>query len=151
MYSIRIKASQERILRELGKFGDSDRRYFKPRLLGVHRTAGAPNEVGSTIRYDVSPRFLSFSLVLEKSVGTRFLLYRVRDGFARGGLLIFDIDPVGADACALSIYVSFDFSGLGGFPGRLQASGLRLVFPAFVHDVLWNHSLCLLKHVIEVG
>jgi len=151
MYSIRIKASQERILRELGKFGDGDRRYFKPRLLDVHRTAGAPNEVGSTIRYDVSPRFLSFSLVLEKSVGTRFLLYRVRDGFARGGLLIFDIDSVDADACALSIYVSFDFSGRGGFPGRLQATALRLVFPAFVHDVLWNHSLCLLKHVIEVG
>ncbi len=26
---------------------------------------------------------------------------------------------------------------------------LRYVFPSFLHDVVWNHSLCLMKDVID--
>lgn len=149
MYSIKIKAGQGRIFGELGKFGDRDRQYFKPRLVEVHRTAGLPNELGSSVKYDVAFRPLSFSVVLEKAEGQRFLLYRVVDGFARGGVLIFDIDEVGEDVCLLSIYVSFDFYEGRSLLSRCARALFRLFFPAFVHDVIWNHSLCKLKHVIE--
>jgi flavin-dependent dehydrogenase len=150
LYSIKIKADPPRILREIGKLGDADRRYFRPRLVRLRRTSGAPNEPKSTIRYDITPKFLSFDLVLEKTVGESFLLYRVRDGFARGGLLIFDVENT-EDGCTLSIYVAFDFYRGHNFAGWLRGGVLRLLFPAFVHDVIWNHSLCLLKHLIEVG
>ena len=149
MYSIRIKADGARILHQLGQFGDDDRRYFTPRTVHVHRTAGNPNEVGSTIQYDVLGRRLSFSLVLEKVVGSHYLLYRVRDGFARGGVLVFDIGRALNGGCLLSIYVAFDFPRRGGSLKRLAWRLFRWSFPAFVHDVLWNHSLCKLKHLVE--
>jgi len=27
----------------------------------------------------------------------------------------------------------------------------RALFPSFVHDVLWNHSLCQLKDIVEAS
>ncbi len=69
MYSIKIMADPIDILRELAKFGDRSRSYFNPRLLDVHRTSGRANKPGSTIRYDVTPSWLSFSIVLERSFG----------------------------------------------------------------------------------
>ncbi|MDP6775159.1 MAG: hypothetical protein QGI83_00175, partial [Candidatus Latescibacteria bacterium] len=107
MYSIKIKAGRARILDQLGRFGDADRRYFRSRLVNVHRTVGSANQVGSTIQYDVFPGWLSFSVVLEKVVGTHYLLYRVRDGFAQGGILVFSIDEKEEGLCLLSIYVAF--------------------------------------------
>jgi hypothetical protein len=150
-YSIKVKADQARVFLELGKFGDRDRRYFKPRLVNVHRTAGNANEVGSTIRYDVSPRWLSFRVVLEKVIAARYLLYRVEDGFAQGGILAFDIDSKDEGLCLLSIYVAFDFPKRRNPFRRIAWSLFRLAFPAFVHDVLWNHSLCELKHLVEIN
>src|SRR5208337_4502527 len=108
MYSIRVKADEARILRQLGKFGDSDRQYFTPRLIRVQRTAGKANEVGSTIRYEVFLRWLSCSVVLENVVAARYLLYRVCDGFAKGGILAFDIDQEKGGSL-LTIYVAFNF------------------------------------------
>jgi hypothetical protein len=149
-YSIKIKADQTRILRHLGEFGDGDCQYFKSRLVDVHRTAGSANEVGSTIQYDVFLRCLSFSMVLEKVIGTHYLLYRVRDGFAQGGVLAFDIDEKEKRLCLLSIYVAFDFPGGRNPFMRLGWYVFRRSFPAFVHDVLWNHPLCKLKLLVEM-
>jgi hypothetical protein len=39
----------------------------------------------------------------------------------------------------LSVYVGFNF----------QKHLMKYLFPAFIHDVLWNYSLCQLKDVIE--
>lgn len=39
----------------------------------------------------------------------------------------------------LSIFVGFNFS----------RQPIKHLFPAFIHDVLWNYSLCQLKDVIE--
>lgn len=150
MYSIRIKADATAILRQLGKFGDPDREYFTPRFIQVQRTAGAPNAVGSTIRYNVTPSWLSFTVVLEKVVQERYLLYRVADGFARGGVLAFDIDRVRPGVSLLTIYVAFDFPRGTGPLGRLGWRLGRFIFPAFLHDVLWNHSLCAIKHLTEL-
>lgn len=150
MYSIRIKADAAAILWQLGKFGDPDRKYFTPRFIQVRRVAGTANHVGSTLRYDVTPSWLSFSVALEKLVQGRYLLYRVADGFARGGILAFDIDRVRTGVSLLTIYVAFDFPKGTSILGRLGWRLGRLIFPAFVHDVLWNHSLCQMKHLAEL-
>jgi hypothetical protein len=151
MYSIRIKAGRARVLQELGRFGDGENGFFSTRRVVVRRISGAANELGSTVLYDVSPRFLSFRMALEKIVGTRFLMYRVLDGFARDGIFVFGIDPIGEDACSLSIYVAFDFPrGTNALPRSFWRL-FRLFFPGFVHDVIWNHSLCRLKHLVEVN
>lgn len=149
MYSIRIKAGRARVLREVGRFGDGKSGFFSPRRVVVRRMSGAANELGSTLLYDVSPRCLSFRMALEKIAGARILMYRVMDGFARDGIFVFGIDSNGEDACTLSIYVAFDFPR---GTNALQRSFWRLfglLFPGFVHDVIWNHSLCRLKHLVE--
>jgi hypothetical protein len=149
MYSIRIRADAAAIMRQLGKFGDVDRGYFTPRFIKVRRTKGAPNEVGSVVGYEVTPSFLSFSVVLEKMVEGRYLLYRVLDGFGRGGILVFDIEPLRPGVQLLTIYVGFDFRQGETPVGRLSWRLGRAVFPAFVHDVIWNQSLCQMKDLAE--
>ena len=149
MYTIRIKAGQARILRELGMFGDHGCRFFNPHWVTVLRTSGDANQLGSIIRYAVSFPKLTFRMVLEKIISDRFLMYRIQDGFARDGIFVFGIDPIGQDVCSLSIYVAFDFprgkNALKGLLWRL----FQLLFPGYVHDVIWNHALCQLKHIIE--
>ncbi len=163
MYSIRIRAEAEAIFRHLGAFGDPDREYFAPRFLRVHRTGGSPNQVGTTIRYDVPvlgrsdeaakpPRrrgLVSFAVRLERVVPGRYLLYRILDGFGRGGTFAFDVAPAKPGVSLLTIYVGFDFPQGRGSLGRLGWTLFRLVFPGYAHDVLWNHSLCRIKSLAE--
>lgn len=151
MYSIRVKADEKTVFRQLGRFGDSDREYFTPRMVHVHRTSGEANEVGCTIRYDVVIPWLSFSVVLQKVVEERHLLFRVRDGFAQGGVLAFDIDRKTPGGGFLTIYVAFDFPHGEGLVKRLGWRLFRSIFPGFVHDVLWNQSLCKFKQLVELG
>jgi hypothetical protein len=96
----------------------------------------------------VSPHF-SFTLVLEQLVGGHLAVYRVRDGFARGGVLIFEIEELAGELCALSIYVAFNFMRGQSGAGRAFWWLFRFLFPAFVHDVVWNHSLCQFKDIVE--
>ena len=151
MYSIRIRSDETAILRQLDKFGDAGREYFTPRMIRVHRAAGRPNEVGSTIRYDVIPRWYSFSVVLEKVVAGRYLLYRALDGFPQGGILAFDIERQEAGSSVLTIYVAFDFPKPQNPLKRFVWFVFGLTFPGFVHDVLWNHALCKLKYLAEAA
>ncbi|HZM11162.1 MAG TPA: hypothetical protein VFC15_13225, partial [Candidatus Limnocylindrales bacterium] len=121
-----------------------------PRFVNVHRTVGGPNEVGSTVRYDVLLSRLSFNVVLEKVVAGRYLLYRVQGGFPRGGVLTFDIDRSRPGGGFLTIYVAFNFPTSRNPLKRLGWYLFKLAFPGYVHDVIWNHSLCELKHVAEL-
>jgi hypothetical protein len=78
-------------------------------------------------------------------------MYRVLDGFAKDGIFVFGIDPIGEDSCSLTICVAYDFPR---GTNTLQRSFWRLFrpfFPGFVPDVIWNHSLCRLKHLVEVN
>jgi len=150
MYAIKIKADPERIFAQLGKFGDKDRQFLKPRAMSIYRSAGLGNQVGSIIQYDMPIRVLSFSIILEKVMGIQYVLYRVRDNFAKGGILVFDIQEKEKGLCILSIYVSFDFPEGSN---RLEKGFwyiVRQCFPAFVHDVVWNHALCKLKDTVEL-
>ena len=89
-------------------------------------------------------------MVLDKIVEVLYLLYRVADGFARGGILAFDIDRLRTGVSLLTIYVAFDFHTGTSILGRLGWRLGWLIFPAFVLDVLWDHSLCRMKHLAEL-
>jgi flavin-dependent dehydrogenase len=151
MYSIQIKAGQKRILEQLGRIGEKDMEYFQPRLVRVRRVRGRPNGVGTAIRYDTPLRALTFTLELEVFLREEYILYRVQDGFARGGVLIFDIKMKQEGVFVLSIYVAFNFPRGTGIVKRLYWAAFRRLFPSYVHDVLWNHSLCKIKDIVERG
>ncbi len=162
VYSIRIRAQTEAILEQLGRFGDPHREYLWPRFLSVRRTSGSANETGTKIRYEIgpgcggsSPRhclpLVSFTVVLAKKVPGRYLLYRIMDGFGRGGIFSFDIQPLKPGVKLLSIYVGFDFYRGKGPLSRLVWWLFRTVFPGFAHDVIWNHSLCRLRYLAEAA
>lgn len=72
------------------------------------------------------------------------------DRIAQGGVLALDVKQKEEGVCLLSLYVAFDFSQRGNWLAKLGWQVFRYSFPAFVHDVLWNHSLCKLKHLVEV-
>jgi flavin-dependent dehydrogenase len=149
LYAIRIRAPARRVYRELLSFGAPDRSFFRPRFVRVGRLSGEPGRVGAVIRYDVALRFLSFSIELEHVEENGHLLYRVRDGFARRGVLVFDIEERGDSDCTLTILVAFRIRGRGSPLRSLFGFALRALFPVYVHDVLWNHALCELKHAVE--
>jgi 2-polyprenyl-6-methoxyphenol hydroxylase-like FAD-dependent oxidoreductase len=149
MYSIRIRAPRERIFDELGMLGDPRREYLRQRFVDIRRTAGKPNAPGSVIEYSVLLRPLSFGMVLERSEAPRYLVYRVLNGFARNGIMVFDVEERRPRDCVLSILVAFDFCAGAGILRRVVWALYRRLFPTFVHDVLWNHALCKLKDVIE--
>jgi flavin-dependent dehydrogenase len=149
MYSITIKSEPHKIFRYLGTFGERDRGYFKPRWLKVERISGRPNQPGSLIRYKTPFKFLDFQVTLESRVEDKNLVYRVSDGFAEGGILIFDIEKAKPGVFVLSIYVAFEFARGKKWTEKIFWFLFRHFFPGFVHDVLWNHSLCQLKDIIE--
>lgn len=149
IYSIRIRADVSSIWRQLAKYGDPDREYFVQRFIRVRRTSGEAQAIGSVIDYHVTPSVLSFTLVLENVAPESFVQYRVANGFARGGVLAFSIEPVLPGVNLLTIYLGFDFPrGHTRLAHAGWAVGRRL-FPGFVHDVLWNHALCKMKDVVE--
>jgi hypothetical protein len=149
MYTIRIRAPAARIVRELGRLGDPGKEYLRPRFVTVRRVSGRPNEPGSVLEYAVAVKPLSFRMVLERSDPARGLLYRVQNGFARGGVLVLDVEKRHQHDCRLSILVAFDFRRGGGFLKKIVWSLYHRLFPTFVHDVLWNHALCRIKDVVE--
>ncbi len=149
MYSIKIRSSGARIWDQLSRFGSADQEYFTPRLVKVRRTAGEPNQEASIIRYDVFIPSLSFTMVLEEAVPDQYLVYRVQNGFAQGGVFAFDIDTLEGEVCVLSLYVAFDFPRGNSLLKRAAWRLFRFCFPAFPHDVAWNHALCKLKNVVE--
>jgi len=151
MYSIRIKADKNRIFHQLGLFGDKEMVYFKPKIIRVHRISGAPNEIGNIIQYSIPIKLLSFSLILERILGERYIVYRVMDGFAKGGILVFNVEEIKVGVFFLSIYVAFNFPRSKNTFERLSWNLFKFFFPKYLHDVLWNHSLCKIKDIAETG
>ncbi len=149
MYAIKIRGSEEEIMQELAKFGHPNARFLKLRLVEVRQIQGAPNQVGSVIRYRVPPLELGAELRLTKRVGFETLLYQVNERLADHGKLIFNVAPTKDGNSRLSIYAAFDYKRGRGFARRVLWGSIKTLFPEFLHDVAWNHALCTIKEEVE--
>lgn len=49
----------------------------------------------------------------------------------------------------MTVYLAFDYARGNSVPGRVFWRLFKLLFPEFIHDVLWNHALCEIKHQAE--
>jgi hypothetical protein len=149
MYVIKIRGSGEEVMEELANFGHPKARFLKLRLVEVRQIQGAPNQVGSVIRYRVPLVGLGAELRLTKRVGFDSLLYEVDERLADHGKLIFDVAPTKDGDSRLAIYAAFDYKRGRAFASRALWKGIRVLFPEFLHDVVWNHALCSIKEEVE--
>ena len=149
MYVIKIRGSEEEIMEELAKFGLPNTRFVNLRFVDIRQIQGVPNQVGSVIRYRISFVGLGAHLRLTRRVGLETLLYQVDERLVDHGKLIFNVAPTKDGNSRLSIYTAFDYKRGKGFAGRILWRVARVVFPEFVHDVVWNHALCTIKEDVE--
>jgi len=101
------------------------------------------------IRYRIPFVRLGAELRLTKRVGFETLLYQVDERLVDHAKLIFNVTPTKDGNRRLSIYTAFDYKKGKGFASRMMWKGARLLFPEFVHDVVWNHALCTIKEDVE--
>jgi hypothetical protein len=149
MYVIKIRGSEHEIMDELARFGHPDARFLDLRFVEVRRIQGESNEVGSVIRYRLPLAGFGAELRLTKRVGLETLLYQLDGRFADRGKLIFNVAPAKDGNSRLSIYAAFDYKRGRGFGGSILWGGARVLFPGFMHDVVWNHALCAIKEEVE--
>ncbi len=150
MYVIKIRGSEEEIMEELAKFGHPNARFLNLRFIEVRRIRGVPNQVGTVIRYRTPLFGLGTELRLTKRVGFGTHLYQPNERLTNHGKLIFSVAPTKDGNNKLSIYAAFDYKRRKSFAGRVLWRSARLLFPEFVHDVVWNHALCTIKEDIEL-
>jgi flavin-dependent dehydrogenase len=151
MYAIKIKGSPGEILQELGKFGEPAASYLNLRFVEVRRITGRANEVGAVVRYRLRLAGWFIDLRLTRLVGDDVLVYEVSETFARRGRLIFHISPTAEGNSRLAIYAAFDFRRGENPASRAFWWCGRVLFPGFVHDVVWNHALCCIKEEVELS
>ena len=149
MYVIKIRGSEEGIMEEMARFGQPHARFVKLRFIDIRQVQGVPNQVGSVIRYRIPFVGLGANLRLTKRLGFETLLYQVDERLVDHAKLIFNITPTKDGNRRLSIYTAFDYKKGKGIVGRVIWEGARLLFPGFVHDVVWNHALCTIKEDVE--
>lgn len=150
LYAIKIKAPGRRIFTELGKFGDDTRNYMKLRFIEIARIEGRPNQIGSIIRYRLRFFPITVDMKLKQVSPENVLFYEVSEKFADRGKLVFEIKPTEDGNNRLVIYTAYDFKKGNGVFSKIFWWSFRLVFPAFIHDVVWNHALCSIKEVAEL-
>lgn len=149
MYTIQIRSAPETALALLAQFGEADRPYLNPRWVRIRRTAGKPMAVGSVVSYSVLGGLIEFSIEMQPHTRDMLLVYKVRGGFADGGSFVFEVEPLPSGYCHLTIYLAFDYPRGRTLPERLYWRLFKWMFPEFIHDVLWNHALCEMKHLAE--
>jgi len=149
MYVIKIRGSEEEIMEELAKLGRPTARFVNPRLVDVRQIQGLPNQVGSVIRYRIPFLGLGSEMHLTRRIGCETLLYEVDKQLVERGKVIFNVAPAKDGNRRLAIYTSFDYKRGKGIAGRIIWEGVRLLFPGFVHDIVWNHALCTIKEEVE--
>jgi len=149
MYTIKVRGSELEIMEELADFGRPAARFVNLRFVNVRQIRGAPNQVGSVIQYRMPFFGLSSEMHLTKRIGFETLLYQVDERLVNFGKLIFNITPTKDGNRRLAIYTSFRYKNGKGIVSRLLWDGVRLLFPEFVHDIVWNHALCTIKEDVE--
>ena len=150
MYVIKIRGSEEEIMEELSKFGHPNARFLNLRFVTIRQIRGAPNQVGSVIRYRIPFIGLGTELCLTRRVGFGTLLYQLNERLSNRGKLVLDVASTKDGNNKLSIYAAFDYKRGKTFAGRALWRCARVLFPEFVHDVAWNHALCTIKEDIEL-
>ena len=151
MYAIKIRGTDGEIMEQLAKYGQDDSRFLKIRFIHARQTRGTPNQPGSVIQYRFPLLGLSADLTLTKRVRNETLLYEADDRLVDGGRLIFSISPLGDGNRRLAIYAAFDYKKGTNLASRAFWQTGHLLFPEFVHDVVWNHALCTIKEEVEQG
>ena len=149
MYVIKIRGSQQEIMDALAKFGQPHARFLKMRFTDIRQVQGTPNQVGSVIRYRIPFIGLGTEMRLTKRVGFETLLYQADGRLVDHGSIIFNVAPTKDGNHRLSIYAAFDYKRGKGLARRMVWTFARLLFPGFVHDVVWNHALCTIKEEVE--
>lgn len=149
MYTLKIKASREKIFEELGKFGDDRRNYIWLRFVDIKRVFGPPNQSESVVRYKLKLVPLAVDLRLKHVKPNELLFYEVSEKYADKGKLIFEVKPTKDGNNRLSIYTAFDFKRGKGLGKRIFWGLFRFLFPSYIHDVVWNHALCSIKEDAE--
>jgi hypothetical protein len=86
---------------------------------------------------------------LTKRIGCETLLYQASEELVDRGKLIFSVAPTKDRNFKLSIYTAFDYKRGNTRARRLLWRILKVLFPEFVHDVVWNHALCTIKEEVE--
>jgi flavin-dependent dehydrogenase len=148
MYVIKIGGSKDEIMRRLAKFGDVDAPFLNPRLVKVRRVEGAPNQVGSVIRYGTPIPGVNTKLRLTSTGHGETLLFELDERLTEHGRLVIDVAPTRDGNCKLTVYAAFDFKRGRGLT-RILWRIMRGLFPEFVHDIVWNHALCTIKEHVE--
>jgi hypothetical protein len=149
IYALKIRAPADTIFEELGRFGEAGTRFLKLRFLDVKRIAGSPNAMGAVVRYRLKHMPLAMDIRLTRSIASRTLLYEPSELFSQNGKLIFDIAPTKDGNNRLIIYTGFDFKRGKTLAGRLFWIFFKEIFPAYAHDVVWNHAACCIKKEAE--
>ena len=149
MYAIKIRGSEEEIMEELAKFGQPHARFVKLRFINIRQVHGEPNEAGSVIGYRIPFVRLGAKMRLTKRVGLETLLYQADERLVDHAKLIFNVTPSKDGNRRLSIYTAFDYKRGKGLASRMMWKSARILFPEFVHDVVWNHALCTIKEEVE--
>jgi flavin-dependent dehydrogenase len=149
MYAIKIRGSEEEIMEELAKFGQPHARFVRLRFINIRQVHGEPNEAGSMIGYTIPFVRLGAQLRLTKRVGLETLLYQADERLVDHATLIFNVTPTKDGNRRLSIYTAFDYKTGEGLASRMMWKSARILFPEFVHDVVWNHALCTIKEEVE--
>jgi hypothetical protein len=150
MYVIKIRGSEEEIMDELASFGQPNARFLNLRFVSVRQVQGTPNQVGSVIQYKLPLIGLGIEMYLARKVGIGTLLYQVNERLLNRGKLIFNVAPTKDGNNKLTIYTAFDFKRGTTFANRALWRSARLLFPEFVHDVVWNHAMCTIKEDVEL-
>jgi flavin-dependent dehydrogenase len=149
VYRIRLKADSNVAMDLLSRFGEPDRPFLHPRWVQIRRTSGRALQQGSVISYRIFGGLISFKIVQTTPAERCEIQYRVHGGFADGGLFLFKVEPGTAGHCFLTVYLAFDYARGDGPFSRIYWRLFRLLFPEFIHEVLWNHALCEFRHAAE--
>ena len=151
MYTIHVRSSVDVVRRLLGQLGDDQRPYLKPRWVNIRLLGGEPLQPGSVIGYEIFYGFINFSIELQADTAEDLIVYKIQDGFAHGGAFVFELENLPDGTCNLTIYLAFDYARGESLSGRIYRRMFKLLFPEFIHDVVWNHALCELKQSAELS
>jgi flavin-dependent dehydrogenase len=150
MYAIKVKALNKTIFNALGKFGENRRNYMNLRFVDIRTKTGLSNQIGSIIRYKIKFLPVWMDMKLTRIIPDEVLYYEVSERYADRGKLIFEIKPTEDGNNRLVIYTSFDYKKGKRALTKVFWWFVRQLFPAYIHDVVWNHALCSIKEEVEL-